>query len=106
MGFSLEIVDSNLAMLEASEIPVLMDFWSPKCGACKMISPALEDLAEQYLGRAWIAKVQVDKNEDAVTKYAIEHLPTLIMLKDGREADRMVGSARWTVLNDFIARHA
>jgi thioredoxin len=106
MSFSLEIVDSDLAMLESSEVPVLVDFWSPMCGACKMIAPALEDLAERWLGQVWIAKAQVDKNEAAVAEFGIEHLPTLVMLKGGVEVDRMEGGVRWEVLNQFIGRYA
>jgi thioredoxin 1 len=72
--------------------PVAMvDFWAEWCGPCKMLSPAIEELAAQYEGRALVAKVNVDEEPDLARRFGIMSIPTVIFLKDGQEVDRKVG---------------
>jgi thioredoxin 1 len=76
-----------------SHLPVLVDFWAPWCGPCRMIAPIVEDLAVKYAGRAVIAKVNTDENQDMAAHLGIMGIPTLILFQDGEEADRVVGFA-------------
>ena len=72
--------------------PVAMvDFWAEWCGPCKMLSPAIEELAAQYEGRALVAKVNVDEEPDLARRFGIMSIPTVIFLKNGQEVDRKVG---------------
>lgn len=71
---------------------VMIDCWAPWCGPCHMVSPILEQLASEYAGRAKIAKLNVDENPRIATQYAIQSIPTLLIFKDGKLADRLVGA--------------
>lgn len=85
-----------------AELPVLVDFWAPWCGPCKMIAPVLDDLSEQYAGKLKIAKVNVDENKEVPGKFGIRGIPTLILFKDGQAAATKVGAVSKTQLVDFI----
>jgi thioredoxin 1 len=82
----------NESVLESS-LPVLVDFWAPWCGPCRMIAPILEDLAKKYDGRAVVAKVNTDEHKMHADRLGIMGIPTLIFFKGGEEIDRIVGFA-------------
>lgn len=71
--------------------PVLVDFWAPWCGPCKMVTPEVEAVAEAYDGRAIIAKVNVDEQPQIASEYNVMGIPTLIVIKEGHEMSRIVG---------------
>ena len=85
----LAINDSNFEeMVINSQIPVLLDFWAPWCGPCRMISPIVEELSKEYEGKWLIAKCNVDES----MKFGIRNIPTLLFFKDGVMKEKMVGS--------------
>ncbi|MCL6619287.1 MAG: thioredoxin [Thermomonas hydrothermalis] len=76
----------------ASDIPVLVDFWAPWCGPCKMIAPALDQLAEEYGGKAKIVKVDVDQNQATAMKYHVRSIPMLLVFKGGQVQATQIGA--------------
>ena len=85
-----------------SELPVLVDFWAPWCGPCKMIAPHVEDLAKEYEGKALIAKVNTDDHPVWASRFGIMGIPTLIVFKGGKEVARVVGAVRKEVLKQKL----
>ena len=75
-----------------SQVPVVVDFWAEWCGPCKQIGPALEEIAAEMGGKVKIAKVNVDDNPNAPSRYRVRGIPTLLIFKDGEEVGRKVGA--------------
>ena len=85
-----------------SQIPVFVDFWAEWCGPCRAIATVLESLAEDYNGKVKIVKINVDKETDLANKYNVSAIPSLIIVKDGKEIDRIVGGATKEVYAERI----
>ncbi|SHO81607.1 Thioredoxin [hydrothermal vent metagenome] len=83
----------------------LVDFWAPWCGPCRMIAPVIEELAEDFDGKANICKVNTDEQQEIAGKYGIRSIPTILFFKDGEMVDQMVGAASKDVFAEKINSH-
>jgi thioredoxin 1 len=84
---------------------VLVDFWAPWCGPCKMIAPILEELDQEIGSEVKIAKVNVDDNPDTASRFGVMSIPTLIVFKDGQPVDKVVGFQSKDALKSVVSRH-
>ena len=97
-------IEATAADFEATvaEGVTMVDFWAPWCGPCRMIAPVVEELAEDFDGKAKIVKVNTDEEQDIAVKYGIRSIPTIIFFKDGEQVDTMVGAASKQAFEDKI----
>jgi len=92
MGKPQPVTDASFAQdVERSPVPVLVDAWAPWCGPCHMIAPVIDQLATELAGRVRVVKLNVDDNPRTAARFDLRSIPTLLVLKDGREIDRLVG---------------
>lgn len=88
-----------------SEQPVLVDFWAAWCAPCRMIAPTVEAVAEQYRGSAAVVKLNVDDNPSISQRYGIKGIPTLILFRDGKETERVVGATSKETLTRLVEKY-
>jgi thioredoxin 1 len=100
-----QITDTNFTEMANAGKPLFIDFWAPWCGPCRIIGPLVEELAPNYEGRAIIGKMNVDDNPQVPQRYGVTSIPTLIIFKDGKIADRAVGAMPKGALQQFIERN-
>lgn len=90
----LVVTDTNYAAeVESSPLPVLLDLWAAWCGPCRMIAPIVEQIARELAGRVRVGKLDVDQHPQTAARFNVQGIPTLLILKNGREIDRIVGAA-------------
>lgn len=101
---ALTVNNDNFQQILDSKLPVVMDFWAEWCGPCRMIAPIVDELAAEYEGRVVVAKCDVEECEDAVAKFGVRNIPTLVFIKDGALVDKSVGAVSKNVIKDKIEK--
>lgn len=98
------LTDANFQQVISGPGPVLVDFWAPWCGPCRMVAPSVEQLAKEYAGRAVVGKLNVDENPQTQARYRIMSIPTLYIFRNGQVVDQIVGAQPLAVLQQRLAR--
>jgi len=104
-GEPVTLTDADFdAVVGKTELPIVVDFWAPWCGPCRMMAPQFERAAQQLKGRALLAKVNSDDNPRTAARYAIRSIPTLVMLERGNEVKRMSGALQTPQIVGWVAQ--
>ncbi|WP_456376542.1 thioredoxin [Lutibacter sp.] len=103
---ALEVTDATFdEIVLKSDKPVMVDFWAAWCGPCRMVAPVMEQLSSEYEGKAVIAKVDVDANQEFAAKYGVRNIPTVLVFKNGEVVEKQVGVAPKNVYAQKIDAH-
>lgn len=98
----IQITDTTLDKVLKTDKPVVIDFWAEWCAPCRMVAPIIEQLAEEYKDNVIVGKIDVDENNEAITKYGIRNIPTILFIKKGQVMDKIVGTADKRLFVDKI----
>jgi thioredoxin len=88
-----------------ADVPVLVDFWAPWCGPCRMVAPVLEKVAEAYAGRVTVVKLNTDENPEVSMRYGIRSIPTIALFKGGEVVDGVIGVAPQPFFEEMLSKH-
>ncbi|WP_419770918.1 MAG: thioredoxin [Candidatus Marinarcus sp.] len=101
MGKYIELTSGNFDTTVSKGLS-LVDFWAPWCGPCRMLAPVIDELAEDFAGKANICKVNTDEEQDLAVKYGVRSIPTILFMKDGEIVDTMVGASSKQALTEKL----
>ena len=101
-----DVSDANFqADVLGSDVPVLVDFWAPWCGPCRMVAPVVDEVAAKYEGQVKVVKLNVDDNPNSASEYGVRSIPTLLIFKDGKVADTVVGAVPASTLSTTLEKY-
>ncbi len=106
MSAAVQVTDGSFkADVLESDVPVLVDFWAPWCGPCRMVAPVVDEIAEQYAGQIKVVKLNTDENPNTASQYGIRSIPTLMIFKGGQRVDMVVGAVPKTTLASTLEKY-
>ncbi|BAY86356.1 MAG: thioredoxin [Rivularia sp. (in: cyanobacteria)] len=106
MSSATQVTDSSFKQeVLDSEVPVLVDFWAPWCGPCRMVAPVVDEISSQYEGQIKVVKVNTDENPNVASQYGIRSIPTLMIFKGGQKVDMVVGAVPKTTLANTLEKY-
>jgi thioredoxin 1 len=106
MSSAVAVTDSSFEQdVVQSDVPVLVDFWAPWCGPCRMVAPVVDEIAEQYAGKIKVVKLNTDENPGVASQYGIRSIPTLMIFKAGAKVDVVVGAVPKATLANTIEKY-
>ncbi len=106
MSAAVQVTDDSFKdeVLE-SDVPVLVDFWAPWCGPCRMVAPVVDEISQQYEGQIKVVKLNTDENPNVASQYGIRSIPTLMIFKGGERVDMVVGAVPKATLSNTIEKY-
>ena len=106
MSTAAQVTDSSFKQeVLDCDVRVLVDFWAPWCGPCRMVAPVVDEISEQYKGQIKVVKVNTDENPNVASQYGIRSIPTLMIFKDGQKVDMVVGAVPKTTLASTLEKY-
>jgi thioredoxin 1 len=96
------VTNSNISEILSADQPVLIDFWATWCGPCRMLTPTVDEVAQEYDGRVVVAKCNVDDSDEVAMQYRVRNIPTLIFFKGGEQVDKLVGLVSKKEITDIL----
>lgn len=101
----IHVTDANFNEITAKHPLALIDFWAAWCGPCQALAPTIEELAKEYAGKAFIGKLNVDENPETAECFQVFSIPTMVIFKNGKEADRIVGCVQKNLIETALKKH-
>ncbi|BBL86505.1 Thioredoxin (chromatophore) [Paulinella micropora] len=106
MSSAADVTDASFETeILKSDVPVLVDFWAPWCGPCRMLAPIVDEIAKEFAGKLRVFKLNTDENPSIASQYGIRSIPTLMIFSDGQKVDTVVGAVPKATLSVTIEKH-